>query len=143
MPLSYVTALTYCVLPTAVAYLAGLAFMAPIRETARLKPRLKGPGLVMMALPLTSVIFANVAATLASNPTAKNGLEWALLVLAASGVVTICAQAFVIRTGFPSLSGEATPDPGFGKLLMRAVIPETMVLIGFVYFIMQWIPAKA
>lgn len=139
MTITLVGALLYSALPPAVGVLAAWAIAAPAGQTVRANPQLRGQRLVLQTIPEVGVVFGIIAAVLASSPDVKSNLEWPLLVVGAAGATMAIIQGFVIRTGFPKL---ADKPAGFGKLLIRVVIPEILAIAGLVVFILQWLPAK-
>ena len=62
-------------------------------------------------------------------------LSFPLSVVGFSALATCVAQGFVVRHGF----GAVLADPKtFGRLLVRTVLPEVVVILGLVYFILAW-----
>lgn len=125
----------YSLGPAVAGFAAAQILLAPARGLAKSKgPQVRGFILTLSALPTTAVIFAFVCAFLASQSTTTTPLAMPLVVVGAAGAVCCVLQGLIVRQGFEKVA----KDPAqFGKLLVRSVMPETIVLLAFVWFFLQ------
>lgn len=133
MAVPFTTAAAYSVVPALAGYLVALALLRPAREAAEAAPAARGQALILHAVPVTGPVFALAAAVLATTSTATS-LELPLLVLGIVAAVVAIVQAVIAARGF----GEVAQDPTkFGILLVRVVLPETALLLTWVWAFLQ------
>ena len=131
----YLTGLLYTVVPAVAGYALGLFLMRPAWRSVKEQPDLKGMALILAVLPMTGVIFGNVAARLASMENAAPGLEWRLILLGGAWAAIAIAQGAIVGRGFAAVAKDRA---AFGRLLVRSMLPETAGLVAFAWFILGW-----
>jgi F0F1-type ATP synthase membrane subunit c/vacuolar-type H+-ATPase subunit K len=135
MALPLGTALAYSLVPALAGYAVALLLLIPARRAAVGNQAAMGPLLVIHVIPLTGVLFALVAAILASQqPVAPDGIASWLGVVGAAAALTCVVQGLVGGRGFPVVAGDVTK---FGRLLIGMVLPETFVVLAFVAFMLR------
>ena len=138
VPLS--TGFLYAVAPAIAGYIAAVILMSPLMASARQAPHLRGPFSVLMVLPATGVVFSVVCTMLASwDSTGAADLGWPLVAVGAAAAVSAIAQGLVARTGFQRVVAQQAM---YGKLLVRMVLPEVLILLAFAFFMLR-LPAHA
>jgi F0F1-type ATP synthase membrane subunit c/vacuolar-type H+-ATPase subunit K len=135
MALSLSTALASSVVPALAGYAVALLLLLPARRSAAGNEALMGPLLVVHVVPLTGVLFALAAALLAfQEPAAPEDIGSWLGAVGGAAALACAAQGWVGGRGFPVVAADVTK---FGRLLVGMVLPESLVVLALVAFLLQ------
>ncbi|MEA3190192.1 MAG: hypothetical protein QOD77_774 [Thermoplasmata archaeon] len=117
--------------PALAGYVAGFVLMAPALQAAsRASPVGKGRAFIFAILPLAGLLFAFVAAFLASGNGAD--IPTPLMLLGAAAAVQCILQGFLVRARLGTLDPADPQDPAFGKLLAMVVACEVLTILAFI-----------
>ena len=93
-------------------------------------PNAQSMGLVLRAVPVTGLLFTFVVAMLATTAEPPVDDELPHLVLGTAAAIQAVAQGLIVRSRFPSVAADPT---GFGRLLVRCMLPGFLTLVAFGY----------